>query len=176
MKIQVHGNNIAVTSALQEYVDKKVGKLSRFLDNNDTKQIYVTLAVDGTEHRVEVTIHCRGVIFRAEERSTDMYASIDMVADKLEQQVHRYKEKIARRGRHRQFKVSDESADDHAEDPFQVIRTKRFAMKPMDVQEAILQMNLLGHDFFVFRNGETDEVNVVYKRKNGDYGLIEPQV
>ena len=123
----------------------------------------------------------RGMIFRAEEKSPDMYASIDLVTDKLEEQIHRYKEKLIRRFRNRSGRqpvmnqdriVLNDEPNDY---DFKVVRMKRFPMKPMDVQEAILQMNLLGHDFFVFTNADTNEVSVVYRRKNGDYGLIEPQ-
>ncbi|EJY54899.1 sigma 54 modulation protein/30S ribosomal protein S30EA [Alicyclobacillus hesperidum URH17-3-68] len=180
MKIQVHGDNISVTSALQEYVDKKIGRLTRYFEGEADKQIHVTMAVEGTYHRVEMTVHVHGVIFRAEEKSQDMYASIDLVTDKLEEQVHRYKEKLNRRFRARGLRTqirqrgfAQDALD--AEEDLRVVRVKRFPIKPMDVEEAIMQMDLLGHDFFVFTNAETEEVNVVYRRKRGDYGLIEPQ-
>ncbi|GLG02749.1 ribosomal subunit interface protein [Alicyclobacillus hesperidum subsp. aegles] len=180
MKIQVHGDNISVTSALQEYVDKKIGRLTRYFEGEADKQIHVTMAVEGTYHRVEMTVHVHGVIFRAEEKSQDMYASIDLVTDKLEEQVHRYKQKLNRRFRARGLRTqirhrgwSDDILD--VDEDLRVVRVKRFPIKPMDVEEAIMQMDLLGHDFFVFTNAETEEVNVVYRRKRGDYGLIEPQ-
>ncbi|WAH37708.1 ribosome hibernation-promoting factor, HPF/YfiA family [Alicyclobacillus dauci] len=184
MKIQVHGDNIAVTSALQDYVDKKIGRLTRYFEGEADKDIHVTMAVEGAFHRVEMTVYVHGVIFRAEEQSQDMYASIDLVTDKLEQQVQRYKEKINRRFRDRGLRTRIKQSamngafhreDNDAEFVPQLVRVKRFPIKPMDVEEAMMQMDLLGHDFYVFTNAETDEVNVVYRRKNGDYGLIEPQ-
>jgi len=181
MKVQVHGDNITVTSALQDYVEKKIGRLTRYFESDADKEIYVTMAVEGTDHRVEMTVVVRGMIFRAEEKSPDMYASIDLVTDKLEEQIHRYKEKLIRRFRNRSGRqpVMNQERIVLNDEPngydFKVVRMKRFPMKPMDVQEAILQMNLLGHDFFVFTNADTNEVSVVYRRKNGDYGLIEPQ-
>lgn len=183
MKIQVHGDNISVTSALQDYVDKKIGRLTRLFEGEADKDIHVTMSVEGTFHRVEMTVYVHGVIFRAEEKSQDMYSSIDLVTDKLELQVQRYKEKVNRRFREKglrtqirqsalQGTLPDTAYD--VDEP-KVVRVKRFPIKPMSVEEATLQMDLLDHDFFVFTNAETDEVNVVYRRKNGDYGLIEPQ-
>ncbi|MBF8378064.1 ribosome-associated translation inhibitor RaiA [Alicyclobacillus mali] len=186
MKVQVHGDNIAVTSALHQYVDKRISRLARFFEGENDKHVYVTMAVEGTDHRVEMTVYAYGVIFRVEEKSPDMYASIDLAADRLEEQIHRYKDKItvSRRQRSRTGRESDALYQQRVvlantdaldvSDEFRVVRVKRFAMKPMTVQEAILQMNLLDHDFFVFTNADTDEMNVVYRRKNGDYGLIEP--
>lgn len=184
MKIQVHGDNIAVTSALEEYVDKKIGRLTRYFDGDADKDIHVTMAVEGIDHRVEMTVYVHGVIFRAEETTADMYASIDFVTDTLEQQVQRYKEKINHRFRERGLRTRIKQTvmnggfplrEETEEDEPQLVRVKRFPIKPMDVEEAMMQMDLLGHDFYVFTNADTEEVNVVYKRKNGDYGLIEPQ-
>lgn len=184
MKIQVHGDNISVTSALQEYVDKKIGRLTRYFEGEADKDIHVRMGVEGTNHRIEMTVHVHGMIFRAEETSSDMYASIDLVTDKIEEQVHRYKEKINQRFRENGLRTRIQQTvaherrffDDTSEqDEPRLVRVKRFPMKPMDSEEAIMQMDLLGHDFFVFTNAETEEVNVVYRRKNGDYGLIEPQ-
>ncbi|WP_067620150.1 ribosome hibernation-promoting factor, HPF/YfiA family [Alicyclobacillus acidiphilus] len=184
MKIQVHGDNISVTSALQDYVDKKIGRLTRYFEGEADKDIHVRMAVEGTNHRIEMTVHVHGMIFRAEETSSNMYASIDLVTDKIEEQVHRYKEKINRRFRDdglrtriRQTARHERIFNDMYEgDEPRLVRVKRFPMKPMAPEEAIMQMDLLGHDFFVFTNADTEEVNVVYRRKNGDYGLIEPQI
>ncbi|MFB5192883.1 ribosome hibernation-promoting factor, HPF/YfiA family [Alicyclobacillus fastidiosus] len=183
MKIQVHGDNISVTSALQDYVDKKIGRLTRHFEGEADKDIHVTMGVEGTYHRVEMTVHVHGVIFRAEEKSQDMYASIDLVTDKLEHQVQRYKEKINRRFRDKGLRTRirqtavNSGFQDTSYDEFepQLVRVKRFPIKPMGVEEATMQMDLLGHDFYVFTNADTEEVNVVYRRRNGDYGLIEPQ-
>jgi putative sigma-54 modulation protein len=132
--------------------------------------------VEKDRHKVEVTIPLNGYILRGEEETGDMYASIDMVIDKLEKQATKYKTKISRKNRNGSIKdlaVNDVTPGE--DDAPKVVRTKRFAMKPMSVEEAIMQMNLVGHNFFVFTNADTNQVNVVYKRKNHDYGLIEPE-
>ncbi len=158
-----------ITGALKEYVEKRLGKLERYLDNLGDAQ--VTLTVEKDSHRIEVTIPINGMILRGEEATGDMYASADMVVEKLEKQIEKYKGRLVKR--------TGKAAVDNrqavvGEDGPRVVRTKRFAIKPMAVDEAVLQMNLLGHSFFVFSNAETDQVNVVYKRKDGNYGLIEP--
>lgn len=181
MNIQVHGDNIGVTQALHEYVDKKLSRLEKYFDAPPERDVTVTMSLEGGLHRVEVTLQLHGVIFRAEDSSSDMYASIDMVVDKLELQVAKNKEKLNQRFRSQGLRTRIRHSAEHGafsatampEEP-RVVRVKRFAVKPMDVEEATLQMELLGHDFYVFNNAETEEVNVVYKRKNGNYGLIEP--
>jgi putative sigma-54 modulation protein len=169
MNVQVRGRNIDVTVALKEYVEKRLGKLSKFYDQLGDPA--VTLSVIKDKHRVEVTIPINGMILRGEEASDDMYASIDMVVEKLEKQISKYKGKISRRGKSSGDGKAVEPAGDN--EP-KIVRNKRFAVKPMVVDEALLQMNLLGHSFFVFTNDETDQINVLYKRKDGNYGLIEP--
>jgi putative sigma-54 modulation protein len=176
MKFQIRGKNIPVTNSLKEYVEKRLGKLDKYFENNP--EAIVTLVIEKDQHRVEVTIPINGLILRGEEESIDMYSSIDLVVEKLEKQINKYKTRLSK-------KVKAVSIKDIApglggeytpeEEAPQVLRTKRFAIKPMPVDEAILQMNLLGHSFFVFSNAETEEVNVVYKRKDGNYGLIEPE-
>ncbi|HHV08011.1 MAG TPA: ribosome-associated translation inhibitor RaiA [Firmicutes bacterium] len=174
MKIIVRGKNIDVTPALRDYVEKKVGKLAKLLD--DVTEAVVTLSVEKERHIVEVTVPVGGRLLRGEMASGDMYASIDMVMDKLEKQAAKYKTRLARKIKNGsvldvvppQRRVAKEDQEPR------LVRTKRFPVKPMPVEEAILQMNLLGHDFFVFRDADTDEVNVVYCRKDGNYGLIEP--
>ncbi|SFV07896.1 ribosome hibernation-promoting factor, HPF/YfiA family [Alicyclobacillus macrosporangiidus] len=183
MNIQVRGDRLDVTPAMREYVEKKVSRLEKFFDAPPEREVSVTMSVERGLHRVEVMLQVHGVLFRAEEASNDMYASIDLVVDKLEQQFNKYKSKLNKRFREqgvrtriaangRALEREDEEDADLGE---RVVRVKRFPMKPMDVEEAIMQMNLLGHDFYVFTNAATDEVNVVYRRKNGNYGLIEPQ-
>lgn len=174
MKVQVRGRNIDVTGALKDYVAKRVGKLDKYIDNFGDAQ--VTLTVEKDSHRVEVTIPIiNGMILRGEESTGDMYTSIDLVVDKLEKQIEKYKGKLQKRGARfvngQRLAVSVIPED---ETP-RVVRTKRFAIKPMPVDEAVLQMNLLGHSFFVFSNAETEQVNVLYRRKDGNYGLIEPE-
>lgn len=174
MKYIITGKNINVTTGLREQIEEKIGKLERYFTPNT--EIHVTLSVEKDRQKIEVTIPVKGGIVRAEETNEDMYAAIDMVEDIIEKQLKKYKNKIidskqAGEGLSRAF--LDEDYDD--EDEIQIDRVKKFAIKPMDPEEACLQMELLGHSFYVFRNVETDEVNVVYKRKGGSYGLIEPE-
>lgn len=170
MNIHVRGKNVEVTDALREYVEKRLGKLDKYFD--DLKEANVTLVVEKADHRVEVTIPVSGMILRGEETTADMYSSIDLVMDKLERQLEKYKARLSRKIR--MVDVKPEAVADVADDA-SVIKTKRFAVKPMPVDEAVMQMNLIGHSFFVFSNAETEEVNVVYRRKDGKYGLIEPE-
>ncbi|KUK82500.1 MAG: Ribosome-associated protein Y [Pelotomaculum thermopropionicum] len=174
MQVQVRGRNIEVTDALKDYVAKRLGKLDKYMENLGDAQVALTV-VRGF-HRVEVTIPIDGMILRGEESTGDMYASIDLVVDKLEKQIEKYKGKLQKRGNRfieGQRATAPVKKEDEDDGP-KLVRTKRFAIKPMPVDEAILQMNLLGHNFFVFSNAETEQVNVVYKRKDGNYGLIEP--
>ncbi|MGI6574688.1 MAG: ribosome hibernation-promoting factor, HPF/YfiA family [bacterium] len=173
MRIVVKGKNIAVTPALHEYVEKKLGKLSRYFGN--IIEATATLTVEKERHIMEVTVPLNGgMILRAEEETHDMYASVDLAVEKLERQIEKYKTRIARKMKDGSLKDLAPAPEREYEEEPKIVRTKRFAMKPMPVDEAVLQMNLLGHDFFVFSNAETDEVNVVYRRRDGNYGLIEP--
>ncbi|WP_372996461.1 ribosome hibernation-promoting factor, HPF/YfiA family [Lutispora sp.] len=174
MRIKVSGKNIEVTNALRERVEKKLSKFEKYF-NPDT-EANATLTVERNRHIIEVTIPFNGVILRGEEATEDMYSSIDNVVEKLERQIAKYRTKLERRikdgsVRFENFSFNHEEDD---EEP-RIVKTKRFAMKPMPVEEAVLQMELLGHNFFMFYNADSDEVNVVYKRKDGDYGLIEPE-
>jgi len=176
LRFDIRGKNIEVTEALKDYVEKRLSKLEKFIE--DARVAQVTLSVEGESHKVEVTIPLNGVILRGEEETEDMYSSIDLVVDKLEKQIDKYKTKLYRRYRGIGFRKSLvrelESAGEQVEQ-FKIVRTKRFALKPMDVEEAVMQMNLLGHSFFVFFNSGTEEVNVVYRRHDGNFGLIEPR-
>lgn len=174
MRYIISGKNIDVTEGLKSAIYDKVGKLERYF-SPDT-EIHVTLSVEKDRQKIEVTIPVKGNIIRAEQVSTDMYVSIDLVEEIIERQLKKYKSKlIDSRQNAGSFNPSfvDDVTDDYEE--IQIIRSKKFAMKPMDPEEACVQMELLGHNFFVFRNAETDEVNVVYKRKGNTYGLIEPE-
>ena len=173
----VRGKNIEITPSLREYVEKRVGKVTKYFEN--VGDITVLLTVSKGRHIVEVTVPVQGgILLRGEEATMDMYTSIDLVVEKLERQIRKQKTKLARRFRSGGFKaealqasaVPDRAED---EDEFKVVKTKRFIVKPMDVQEAIMQMNLLNHNFFVYRDAETEEVDVVYRRTDGNYGLIE---
>lgn len=186
MNIQVRGDHLNVTTALQEYVEKKIGRLEKYFDAPPERDIAVTLSVERGIHRVEVMLQIHGVLFRAEEKSGDMYASVDMVVDKLELQMNKYKNKLNQRFREQGLRTRIKNSvagggfpqssyqEDGGNSQDQIVRVKKFPMKPMGIHEATLQMDLLGHDFYVFRNADTDEVNVVYRRNNGSYGLIEP--
>ncbi len=182
MNFSIRGQQIEVTEALKEYVDKKFNRLEKYFDAPTTSEGYVTLSVIRGLHTVEVTIPLPGVMLRAEDRSDDMYSSIDAVVDKLERQIRKHKTKLNRKFRQEGslktlFTENSGAAgtivSGDIEDELEVVRTKRFFLKPMDVEEAILQMNMVGHNFFVFSNMDSQTVNVVYKRDDGKYGLIE---
>jgi putative sigma-54 modulation protein len=184
MKYNIRGENLEVTPALREYVEKKVGRLEKYLDIPSTNDAYVTMKVHKDSHNVEVTIPMSKLTLRAEESNQDMYASIDLVIEKLERQIRKHKTKISRQIRDTNVRelakpsvpaIQVVNADEDEDDDLPIVRTKRFNLKPMDAEEAVLQMDMLGHNFFVFANAQNNQVNVVYKRKDGKYGLIEPK-
>ena len=174
MRYKITGRNINVTPGLKAAVEEKIGKLERYF-NQDTEAI-ITLSVEKERQKIEVTIPVKGTIIRAEQESNDMYVSIDLVEVIIERQLKKYKNKIVDK-KQAAIAFSDYFMNEEYEsdDEVKIVKVKRFAMKPMDPEEACVQMELLGHDFFVFSNAETEEVNVVYKRKNGTFGLIEPE-
>lgn len=174
MRYIISGKNIDVTEGLKTAVYEKIGKLERYF-TPDT-EIHVTMSVEKDRQKIEVTIPMKGSMVRAEQISNDMYVSIDLVEEIIERQLRKYKNKLIQQKQaavnlNKEF-IEDTVSED---DSIKIIRTKRFAIKPMDSEEACIQMELLGHDFFVYRNADTDEVNVVYKRKGNTYGLIEPE-
>ncbi len=170
MQLSVKGKNLEVTDAIRAYAEEKVGRMERYLDHIVSGTVF--LGVEKHRQLAEVTLRVRDLTIRAEESTDDLYTSIDLVAEKLERQIVRYKERIAAHmGR---TGGRDEAPPRGAAEEPRVVKTKRFAVKPAEVEEAILQMNLLGHNFYVFRNARTEEVNVVYRRRDGHYGLIEP--
>jgi putative sigma-54 modulation protein len=174
MLVTVTGKNVEVTPALRDYAEKKVAKINKFFEKSpiETK---VTFSTERSKHKVDITVQVNGILLRGEEGTGDMYASIDGAIDKIERQVHKFKTRINRKFRE-DNKVVVASSPQAEEVAAPVIkRTKRFAIKPMSVEEAVMQMDLLGHDFYVFSNSDTEEVNVVYRRKDGNYGLIEPE-
>ncbi|SDS99054.1 putative sigma-54 modulation protein [Paenibacillaceae bacterium GAS479] len=182
MKYNVRGQNVPVTDAMRDYVEKKLNRLDKYFDAPPAADTSVTMSVHKGRHGVEVTIPLPGVILRAEEKSPDMYASVDTVVDKLERQIRKHKTKANRKFRQsesiktlfREDDVASVAVQDPEED-LEVVRMKRFKLKPMDVEEAILHMDMVGHSFYVFNNIETKEVNVVYRRNDGRYGLIEQE-
>lgn len=176
MKIIVSGKNVEVTNALRNTVESKLEKLDKYFNNELEAQ--VTLSVQKNRQIIEVTIPINGSILRGEESTEDMYSAIDNVVDKLTKQLRRYKNKLEDKNRYKTIRFENIPSYKESEkesEESKIVKTKRFAMKPMDAEEAVLQMELLGHNFYVFSDAETDEVNVVYKRKDGNYGLIEPE-
>ena len=178
MKIKIFGKNIEVTEGIRSAVEEKIGKLDKYFAGET--RVDVTLSVNKNEQKVEVTIPVKGRIIRAEEISDDMYVSIDMVEETIERQLVKYKNKIIdkKKSIKEAFTETYIEADyeDEDEDQIKIKKTKRYGIKPMDPEEACVEMELLGHNFFVFLNAETEEVNVVYKRKGNTYGLIEPEL
>lgn len=174
MRFIISGKNIEVTKALKETVQDKLKKLNRYF--TDETEVHITFEVEKERQTIEVTIPMKGHIVRAEQTSNDMYVSIDLVVDIIERQLRKYKNKIIQKkqeGFYLQPEFMEEEMDD---EEIKIIRSKRFAIKPMDAEEACLQMEMLGHNFYVFNNVETNEVCVVYKRKKENtYGLIEPE-
>ena len=172
MQVTINGKNIEISEYLRDLTNKKVGKLDRYFPG-DT-EVQVTLSVEKNRHIVEITIPYAGGIIRGEEVTGDMYASIDSVIAKLEKQIIRHRTKLEKTLRYEDAPEVEDFDDDEDEGP-QIVRVKRFSIKPMSVEEAALQMELLGHSFFVFTNDETNDMNVIYQRKDGNYGLIEPE-
>ena len=174
MKFIIIGRNIDITEGLKSAVQEKLGKLERYF--TPETEIHVTLSVEKDRQKIEVTIPVKGNIIRSEQVSSDMYVSIDLVEEVIERQLRKYKTKIVNQqqagGNFQKEFVEDEFLED---EEVNIIRTKKFGIKPMYPEDACVQMELLGHNFYVFRKAETDEVNVVYKRKGNTYGLIEPE-
>lgn len=174
MRITITGRNIDLTDGLKSAIDSKLGKLEKYF-TSDT-DVFVTLSVEKERQKIEVTIPVKGNIIRSEQVSNDMYVSIDLVEEVIERQLKKYKKKIISRHQNASsFKKEFIEKESDADDEIRIIRTKKFDMKPMYPEDACVQMELLGHDFFVFCNAETERVNVVYKRKSNTYGLIEPE-
>jgi putative sigma-54 modulation protein len=180
VRLQVKGKNVEVSDSLKTYAQEKLGKLDKHL--NAAARLELELAVEKnpsiSENQIaEATIWTKGPVLRARETSADMRASIDLLVEKLERQARRYRDK-RRRGPGRAAANSEPQAIPVVADEESpvIVKSKQFAVKPMSPEEAVLQLELIGHDFFVFQNGDTDDVNVVYRRRDGNYGLIEPQV
>ena len=180
MRLHVKGKNVEVSDAIHEYAERKLGKLSPQLA--EQTHVELELAVEknpsiADNHVAEATVWTKGPVLRARETSGDMKASIDQLVAKLERQVKRYREKrrVAPRRHARDGGVPTEPPPLEApDDDTTIVKTKQFSVNPMSAEEAVLQLELVGHDFFVFRNAETETINVVYRRRDGDYGLIEP--
>ena len=175
MKFIIIGKNIDVTPGLREAVESKLGKLGRYFTPNT--EIHVTLSVQKGHQKIEVTIPVKGGLVRSEQESSDMYVSIDLVEEVIERQLRKYKNKLVAKQQdggnfRREFLEKEDTIEP---EEIRIIRTKEIEMKPMYPEDACIQMELLGHNFYMFHNAETDEVNVVYKRKGGTYGMIVPE-
>ena len=174
MNFIISGRNIDITPGLRQAVEQKLGKLEKYF--TPETDIIVTLSVEKERQKIEVTIPVKGNIIRSEQESSDMYVSIDLVEEIIERQIKKYKTKIVDKKQNAlAFNEAFLQEESEPEETVNIVKTKRFAMKPMDAEEACVQMELLGHSFYVFLNSETEQVNVVYKRKGNTYGLIEPE-
>jgi len=173
MRVSIAGKGMEISDYLKDVAAKKIAKLQKYFEA-DT-EAHITMSIQKSRHIVEVTIPFDGVVLRGEESTGDMYASIDGVVKKLEKQIHRHRTALKKRLREDAFTNDDYRPDVEDERMPAVVRTKRFIVKPMDLAEAQMQMELVGHQFFVFRNAKTHEINVLYKRQDGDLGLIEPE-
>lgn len=175
MNFIISGKNIDITPGLRGAIEQKLGKLERYF--TPETEIIVTLSVEKERHKIEVTVPVKGNIIRSEQESNDMYVSLDLVEEVMERQLRKYKNKlIAKHQAGVHFREEFFAEDDITEEQdIKIVRTKRFGIKPMFPEDACIQMELLTHSFYVFSNAETDEVNVVYRRKDGSYGLIEPE-
>ncbi|GER65996.1 ribosomal subunit interface protein [Weizmannia acidilactici] len=183
MNYNIRGENIEVTPAIRDYVEKKVNKLDRYFVETPNTSVNVKLKVNPDKtSKVEITIPMPHLVLRAEESNEDMYAAIDLITDKLERQIRKHKTKVNRKLREKgstrelftpDAGLKDNQAEKEEDTELQIVRTKHFNLKPMDSEEAVLQMNLLGHNFFIYTDAETNNTNIVYRRKDGKYGLIE---
>ncbi|MCE5221995.1 MAG: ribosome-associated translation inhibitor RaiA [Clostridium sp.] len=174
MKVTVIAKNMELTDALKEIVQKKISKLEKYFEANIEAK--ATLSVQKNRHIIEITIPFNGVILRGEEATSDMYKSLDLVEDKLERQIRKQKTRLSRKhsGSLRFGEINNIDLKSE-EDEGKLVKVKKFGVKPMNSEEAMLQMDLLGHNFFVYQDADSNKVNVIYKRKDGDYGLLEPE-
>ena len=173
MKYNIRGNKIEVTEAINDYIKQKISKLEKYLDDNDEVEAKALISTRGKDQKVEVTIWSGKYNIRAEEVNPDLYAAIDLVIDKLERQFKKYREKLTDKRVKREELPSIEIEEYFEDEEATVVRRKEVFLKPIDEEEAITQMELLGHSFFVFKDVHTGKINVVYKRNDGDYGVIE---
>ena len=173
MKFNIHGRKIEVTDAIKSYIEEKIGRLDKYFENPDDITATALIKLRGNAQVVEVTINANSYILRGEEDNKDLYASIDIVSDKIERQIRKNKTRMSR-GKEslKDFSFNFEELEDNTSKN-DIVKRKTIDSKPMSEEEAILQMELLGHEFFVFKNSDTNSVNVVYKRKDLNYGLLE---
>ena len=175
MKVTVIAKNMELTDALKEIVQKKISKLEKYFEGN--VEAKATLSVQKNRHKIEIMIPFNGVVLRGEESTSDMYKSLDLVEDKLERQIRKQKTRLSRKhsGSLRFGEINNIDIKPSEEEEGKLVKVKKFGVKPMNSEEAILQMDLLGHNFFVYQDADSSKVNVIYRRKDGDYGLLEPE-
>jgi len=173
MKFNIHGKNIDVTESIKNYIEEKIGRLDKYFENPEDITAKVLIKLRGKDQVVEVTINANKFILRGEESNKDLYASIDKVSDKIERQIRKNKTKLKKKTNKDISRDFVLDFDEEEENDNVIVKRKVIENKPMSEEEAILQMELLGHDFFAYRNQETSEVNVLYKRKDGNYGVLE---
>jgi putative sigma-54 modulation protein len=179
MELTITGKNMQISDRIREYVEKKASKLDRYLNNIDEASLELTRSSAKSaedRHIAQLTVRVRGSILRAEERAADVFTAFDAVLDKMYRQIVRYKTRRRARGRAQEDELMPPLEEYEEEAPREIVRTKRFIVLPMDEEEAVEQMELLGHDFFLFLNTGTGELNIIYRRRDGDYGLIEPEL
>ena len=173
MRFNIRGSKIKITSAMNDYIENKIGKLDKYLENPDNITANVLVKVNGKDQKVEVTIPVKQFILRAEDTHSDLYAAVDLVLEKLERQIRKNKTRMKKKPIKNDEFILDFKTTKDEEEKGKIVKRKEISSKPMSEEEAILQMNLLGHSFFVFNNINTNEVNVLYKRKDENYGIIE---
>ncbi|HUW97096.1 MAG TPA: ribosome-associated translation inhibitor RaiA [Anaerolineae bacterium] len=179
MELTITGKNMQISDRIREYVEKKASKLDRYLKNIDEASLELTRSSAKSaedRHIAQLTVRVRGSILRAEERAADVFTAFDAVLDKMYRQIVRYKTRKRARGRIQEDELMPPLEEYEEEAPRQIVRTKRFLVLPMDEEEAAEQMELLGHDFFLFLNTGTGDLNIIYRRRDGDYGLLEPEL
>lgn len=179
MELVIKGKNMEISEAVKQYIDRKLGRLDRHLRTITEAEVAIAREMTKSrQHRyvVQVTLNSKGTLLRGEERGMDLFAAIDSVSDVLDRQIERYKGRLYHKGRGTSPLKAETSLAPETEQPGRVVKVKRFPVKPMDAEEAVEQMELLGHDFFLFFNSASGQFNVLYRRKGGDYGLIEPEL
>ena len=174
MKYNIRGEKVEITSAIRSYIEDKIGKLDKYFDDTESVNANVVIKVRGNEQKIEITIPAMHYTLRSEESHSDLYSAIDLTVDKLERQIRKNKTQINSKIKRNVIQSFETNLEDNFEDDhFEVLKRKQVDMKPMDEEEALLQMEMLGHTFFVFKNVDTDSVCVLYLRKDGNYGIIE---
>ena len=173
MKYNIRGEKVEVTPAIKSYIEDKIGKLDKYFDDASNINANVVIKVRGKEQKIEITVPAMHYTLRSEESHSDLYAAIDLTVDKLERQIRKNKTKINSKIKRNIIQNFEIDLEDNFEEDSKVLKRKKVDMKPMDEEEAILQMEMLGHSFFVFKNADTDSICVLYLRKDGNYGIIE---